>query len=265
MTGVSSVAADSVCGYIPMWVEGVVPVDTVMSFGGARADGDVLARLPRGVGLSDDVWLCVALLAVLTVSMFLMGLYKRQYLFRLRGFISAPNSRKVVYDKDSRGVWGTVLFWVIVVFAHAVFLSIVADRFAGVEAVRECSAGFIAVMSACVAVSFVMKYLLFLAGGHIFDIQGRVSFFSEGYFMLVFIQGIVLLPLSMVALYAAPPVDGASVFVGLTVMIVVGVLVAVHAVRSFFSGGLSLLYIFLYLCTVEYLPVLIFVKALLTL
>ena len=68
----------------------------------------------------------------------------------------------------------------------------------------------------------------------------------------------------MAALYASPPVDNVFTVIGMAVIAVTEILVAVKGVQTFFAGWLSLLYIFLYLCTLEFLPVVLLVKALLT-
>lgn len=251
--------------------------DSVFSHAGLFADtlrtglpdgggGLPLLRLLRVTGLAGEEWLCGLMVVMLIAALFILALYKKQYLFQIRGLIAAPNSRKVVYDADTRGVWGTVLFWVIVIFSHTVFLTVALDRFAeGAVAARAGGVfGFMSLLFVLIAAYFAVKYLLIKAGGYVFDIRGRTAVFSDGYFMLIFIQGVILLPVSMAALYASPPVDNVFTVIGMAVIAVTEILVAVKGVQTFFAGWLSLLYIFLYLCTLEFLPVVLLVKALLT-
>jgi hypothetical protein len=109
-------------------------------------------------------------------------------------------------------------------------------------------------------VFFGIKYLVFDLTGYIFLNQGSLKMAKEAYFNIVSFLGVVLFPLLFLHIYTSDNFTGTTDTITLIICIIACILVIIKLFQIFFQKVLASFYILLYLCTLEFLPLIILFK-----
>lgn len=110
---------------------------------------------------------------------------------------------------------------------------------------------------------FAFKLLTFKSLGYIFFDKSTSSIFIRDYFSIIFGLGIVLLPVVIGLIYTDERFFMVFLITGLILFLCSLLLILYKIFQIFLVNLYSLFYILLYLCTLEILPIVIVIKALL--
>ena len=105
-------------------------------------------------------------------------------------------------------------------------------------------------------VFFGIKSLLFDVLGYVFFDRKKILVAKESYFNIIFLLGIILYPILIFQIYV--PYNFSSIIEGITllVFVIAYIFVIIKLFQIFFSKIVASFYILLYLCTLEFLPLL---------
>ena len=103
---------------------------------------------------------------------------------------------------------------------------------------------------------FVLKYLSIELLGYVFFDKKVIDIAEKSYSSFISLLGIILFPLLIIYIYSAPETGHIITYISLAACAVIVVLAILKLFQLFFSKLLDFVYILLYLCTLEILPVL---------
>lgn len=107
---------------------------------------------------------------------------------------------------------------------------------------------------------FLLKKILYLAMGFIFENTGETSEFLYNFGNYIRITGIVALPFVLLIAWAPFPTTYPLFATGLTFISILYLILIWRGIRIFLKKQFSIFYLFLYLCTLEILPLLVVLK-----
>jgi hypothetical protein len=111
-----------------------------------------------------------------------------------------------------------------------------------------------------VASYFGLKWVFFRFVGYVFGLKDVARSFSTDYFVIVAIFGLLLFPICCCRVYMLD-VPNLVWYILLSIMgLLVLITLFIKLLQIFYTGISSLFYIFLYLCTLEILPLLVAAK-----
>jgi hypothetical protein len=94
----------------------------------------------------------------------------------------------------------------------------------------------------------------------VFGVREQAVAFSTDYFVIIALLGLLLLPISFGAIYMPEIPNLVWLILLLSIGFIVLIILFIKLLQIFYTGISSLLYIFLYLCTSEILPLFVAAK-----
>ena len=197
--------------------------------------------------LASSWWFGGLVLIILVVLALSVSAHRKQYALYVRNLLN-KQGRVMNYDQESTSLWADVLLWFVVVSSYVLLLM-----------TEEIHFNFF-LLFAIVVVYLGLKWVLIRFLGYVFGLKDVARAFSTDYFVIIAMLGLLLLPLNLGIIYMPEVPD----FVWTVVLLVIGFLVVItlfiKLLQIFYRGISSLFYIFLYLCTLEILPLLVAAK-----
>ncbi|MDR3327738.1 MAG: DUF4271 domain-containing protein [Prevotellaceae bacterium] len=120
----------------------------------------------------------------------------------------------------------------------------------------------ISIATVCVLTIFVLyNCFLFFVAKNLFDVENdKITGFRKVFFTLLRILGICCFIVSFLIVYSPNEWDNPLIMIGLLLCLTAISTTLFFYFRLFFEGTASLCYFFLYLCTLEILPILVLKK-----
>jgi hypothetical protein len=107
---------------------------------------------------------------------------------------------------------------------------------------------------------FMVKKLLYLLMGFIFENSGETGEFLYNFGNYIRVTGIVALPIVLLIAWAPFRTPYPLFATGLTIISILHLILIWRGIRIFLKKQFSIFYLFLYLCTLEILPLLVLLK-----
>ena len=101
---------------------------------------------------------------------------------------------------------------------------------------------------------FGMKSIVFDIIGYVFLDSGSLKMAKESYFNILSLLGMILFPLLVIQIYIPYNMGNTTEIISLTACILAYILVILKLFQIFFRKIVASFYILLYLCTLEFLP-----------
>lgn len=105
-----------------------------------------------------------------------------------------------------------------------------------------------------------VKYLVFRFLGYVFFDKHVSTLFMRTYFTILLGYGLILFPIAVCLVYFPPRAYYSLIIIGLLLSLTPLLLIFYKTIQIFRSGIVSVLYIILYLCSLEILPILVVLK-----
>lgn len=216
-----------------------------------------LLFIQRTLSYANSSWMGITLLSCLILALFIIGIYKRQYIFQLQGFFSTQN-RQVSYTLDETNSQGTLLIWAIAVMSYGIFFG--AYFSFPYTNIQLPPLSYISLIIGITGIYFSLKYILFELWGRLFQQKEILRHFRTNYFLLKGAIGIIILPLLFILFYC-PQIESVYMFAIIWLSIFIGIILSLYkCILVFFRSFLSFIYIILYLCILEILPIFLLEK-----
>lgn len=100
----------------------------------------------------------------------------------------------------------------------------------------------------------ILKSVVFNVLGYVFLSPANLKMAKDSYFNILAFLGIVLYPLLILQIYIPNSYGGVIAIISLIACIVAGILIIIKLFQIFFKKIVASFYILLYLCTLEFLP-----------
>jgi hypothetical protein len=211
--------------------------------------------------VKSDNWAPVIFLALVVV----VAVLRTRYFSRVRTlfnafitnrFIGQLRREENVFTNRVNILLSVIYVWALSLFAYLSFESTLRDLLPGYRKWE-----IFLFLNGFIVVLYFVKIGLIRLFGFLFEMQKQAAEYIFGIFLYNQIAGIFLLPLLLGMLYI-------SMFsVNILTLIGLGILIGLYLLRlgrvilsAAGAPGISLYYLFLYLCTLEFLPLLIVIK-----
>lgn len=184
-------------------------------------------------------------LIVLVALALSLSAHRKQYSLYVRNLLN-KQGRVMNYDQESTSMWASLLLWFAVVSSYV--LLVLPDPI------------LYPFLFVIISAYFGFKWALIRFVGYVFGGRDAVRAFSTDYFVIVAVFGLMLLPVACCRIYMPEVPDLVWSILLLTMGVFVLITLFIKLLQIFYTGISSLLYIFLYLCTSEILPLLVAAK-----
>lgn len=219
-----------------------------------------LEMIMRAESLANSTWVGVLIIFMIVALLIAVAKHRKQYTELLRNILKSKE-RVVNYDDEQTSFWANLLLWIVVVLSYSLFaLSLLANY---QQATPPTYYFFIIIGT--IALYLLLKYFIIWAFGFTFKAKMQTSTYTTNYFVIISTLGLALLPISTTLIYATASL-GLTAIISASILIIAAlILITLKLIQIFFKKIDSLLYIFLYLCTLEIVPILMMIKLAITL
>lgn len=107
---------------------------------------------------------------------------------------------------------------------------------------------------------FLLRYIISKITGYVTMAQKLMSEQLYNIFIYAKVTGLLLLPFLIIIPYTNNYVTNIAIFAGAGLIVLMYILGIIRGIKIFTLEKVSLLYLFLYLCTFEFVPILVFLK-----
>ena len=212
-----------------------------------------LLPIQRIDSLASSSWFGGLVLIVLIAFALSVSAHRKQYTLYVRNLVN-KQGRVMNYDTESTSAWANIFLWFVVVSG---FWLIIVSLFYFKFSLHNFH--FI-ILYFIIATYLSLKWLLIRFIGYVFGVREQAVAFSTDYFVIIALLGLLLLPISFGAIYMPEIPNLVWLILLLSIGFIVLIILFIKLLQIFYTGISSLLYIFLYLCTSEILPLFVAVK-----
>ena len=212
-----------------------------------------LLPIQRIDSLASSSWFGGLVLIVLIAFALSVSAHRKQYTLYVRNLVN-KQGRVMNYDTESTSAWANIFLWFVVVSG---FWLIIVSLFYFKFSLHNFH--FI-ILYFIIATYLSLKWLLIRFIGYVFGVREQAVAFSTDYFVIIALLGLLLLPISFGVIYMPEIPNLVWLILLLSIGFIVLIILFIKLLQIFYTGISSLLYIFLYLCTSEILPLFVAVK-----
>lgn len=214
-----------------------------------------LPMIPRAVTPISSPITGVVILSVVILLLILFSVQKKQYLLYLKG-LTNNHSRQMLYDNETPNIWANIMLAVVSLAGLSLLAIALLQYHVGVLVL---SWHYILIFPA-IALVLLLKWLIIKFIGYTFNVRDKSSDFISAYITITAVAGVLSIFFAIGLIYATGTA-ATFVFVGVVAFILIyKAFVLFKMLRFFYAGKGSVLYIFLYLCTFEIMPVFVMLK-----
>lgn len=208
--------------------------------------------LIRQVDLMQQDWLFITLISIFSLFVFFLIASYRDLFGRIKSVFSKDISEKT--DATS-GQSGTIYKFFYLAFSLTVFSLagyIVIHQKLNITDIHN-----IFYIFAILASFFFIKYLLFKFVGFVFLSKPKADAYIKLYFTLIYILSFLVF--INIIIYAYQPLVelNSFIYINFALTIISFIVLTIKLLQFFMVKPIALFYIFLYLCTLEFLPTIV--------
>lgn len=220
----------------------------------------ILSALPiieRNTGLLHTwPWTGVIILLIICSLIIAISTHKKKYKLMISN-LKNSRSRIMNYDKEDTEIWANILIWIIIALCYGLIESAILQHY---NIIAKFNIIVILLLSLTTGALLSLKYGMIKLCGFVFKLEEKTNIFINSQYLLISIYGILCFPMSVGLIYGNDIVQQTSIILTVFFGIMEIIIVSLKLFQIFFNGIESILYIFLYLCTVEILPIFILFK-----
>ncbi len=196
----------------------------------------------------------VLLFALMVVAKNFMGAFQFE---KVRQFFR--NKERITYadsDADST-LAATLLLFACAVVSFSLFLSLVYCRIEGQAYIAAQILWLPLIMAGLLLLWIFVQWALLKLTGYCANKDAEIPRFIRTFFVVFIVVGLLLFPIVLGLIYAPQMLFDALMYVGFAVVAVGLIFLIITCLQLFFSEIDTVCYLFLYLCTLEILPILL--------
>lgn len=205
-------------------------------------------------------WLLIFLAASLVFIAFLRFFYKKTLMTNLKSAVNFHLSERLFAESNSSIKRFSFLLNILFVYNTGILLFF-AINYYNITIPFEIKPILLLVLSVAVVIlAFIVKYIIIKIVGYLFKMQEPFNEYLHNIFIYNKLFGVVILPVILAYPYIDSDISefllvGSGIFYGILFILQIfrGILIAI-------KNKLSIFYIILYLCTLEFLPLVVLYK-----
>jgi len=211
-----------------------------------------------------DNWMIMVLLILIFISGLVFTYFRKEYFTIVTSFFRREGISKLAEEDHAMHKRTVGLIMIIALFATTLFAYQVLDYFGILRAFLPIIPLFLQVLF-LIAGIFGFKILIIRMLGNIFQANAETDMYLTSSMVLSSILGMILMPVNVLIAFSAEPTTSYGLFIGIALFTFIYLFSLLSG--AFFARRhreLSIFHIFLYLCTLEILPVIVIAKAILS-
>lgn len=213
----------------------------------------------RSAHILADSWHIVLFLVLLVIMAWAKRYFGVSYLHLVKNAFTANFGEGGKMD-DGLGVdFYSVLMNGLFVFNLA-FVLYQVDIYYNIQLINLSGLPLLAFYALAVVVVYGVKLLVYYFNGYVFNADSLMQYYTNYLYQNFRSLGLILFPVNVLISYADVQYGMYAVYFFFGVFAVFWLLRLVHGMLLGMQANVSLAYLFLYLCTLEILPVLVLVK-----
>ncbi len=226
-------------------------------------DHELLSKNERGVTLNKDssVWIFFVLLVIVCGFAWIRVFYSKTIKQLLNAIVNMTATNQMVRDENLLLQRASVLLTVMFNLVAALFLYEISIVFEWSSDFIGTGFGRFLIFALCISFLYSIKFIVLKVSGHIFRADKAIAGYIFNIFLINNILGIALLPLIIGLTFLPAEYTKITAIIAIS-MVVLGYVYRI--LRGLFIGighiEFSRFHLFLYLCTLEIAPILVFIK-----
>lgn len=214
---------------------------------------EYLEMIPRARTLVSSPWTGIVVILAIATLVVTISIHRKQYELKLKSLLT-NRSRTMTYEIEQTERWANTLLWIIVTGSLALSSVILIQKQKEYVSLID----FISVF-AVIGGYLWFKLIIMKLIGYTFDLKEAASDFISSNYVIIALGGCINLIIGIGLMYNETWWNSLiNCTIGLNILTLTAIVF--KAIQIFYSGITSLFYIFLYLCTIEILPILIILK-----
>ncbi len=189
------------------------------------------------------------LIAVFVLIVVAFNMARTYHLETLRNFFR--NKERFAFADSNRTLLSGLLLALCAIMSYSVFFTIVFNRYLPIVLLVSIGA---------VVVWLLIQWLALIITGYCANVDAQMQQFLRAFFLTFVLFGILLYPITVGLVYAPQNIFLILTYIGYTIVAVGFIVLIVKSMQLFFTGFDTTCYLFLYLCTLEIMPVLLLKK-----
>ncbi len=204
-------------------------------------------------------WMFLTLLLMLFLIAILRVFYQKKFTLFVNAFVSKRFSNQIIRDENALTQSTSVVLTVVFFISLSLFFYLVTNHFhhnlMGFNGFQK----FSVILIACFGFYF-LKLLLNKLGGYIFKVYKETDEYIFNQFIVLQILGLLLTICCILLNYSVQIEKEVIIYLGFSALIIGFAIRMIKSVGIANMNTYSPVYIFLYLCTLEILPLIIIIK-----
>lgn len=219
--------------------------------------GVELPTIPRVTNWSTSPLIGITLLTLFLLFIIAFNQAKLFYFETLRNYFR--DRERLTYEEADNTSISVLFMLVIAVFTFSLFIVIGSNHLQVMDFSRQ-SFILLGIVLAIVSGWLILQWIAFKYIGLVTNQTTVMNRFIRSFFTTFIVCGLLLFPIVVGMIYAPPTHIVLLFYIGLFFIGLASILILFKAFQFFFTGFTSLCYLFLYLCTLEILPILLLKK-----
>lgn len=218
---------------------------------------------PQSLNRTTPDWVFPMLVLIIVAFAWLRAFYNKYFIQIVTAFFNNNLTNQIVRDENILVQRASILLNLVFNLVAALFLYFVSVHFNWTPAGIGIGLNRYLFFALVVSAVYAMKFLMLKICGYLFNLDREMAAYIFNIFLVNNLLGILLIPIVAVLAFSVT-INVTWVIYGSVALISVAFLYRI--VRGFFIGITSpvssLYYLFLYLCTLEFAPLLVLIKIL---
>ena len=232
-----------------------IATDSLALINAASVD---LPTIPRVTNWGTSPLIGSTLIVLFLLFIVAFNQAKQFYLETLRSYFR--DRERLTYEEADNTSISILFMLIIAVCTFSIFIAIAANHSQAMDFSQQ-SLILLGIVVALVSGWLVLQWLAFKYVGMVANQSTVMRRFIRSFITTFVVCGLLLFPIIVGMIYAPPAQVIFLLYIGLFFIGLAVILILFKAFQFFFNGFTSLCYLFLYLCTLEILPILLLKKA----
>jgi hypothetical protein len=220
--------------------------------------------VPKNLDLKPKVveqhhWIAFTIVFVLLLIAILRVFHQKKFSLFINAFISKRFSNQIVREENALTQTTSVLLSIVFLISISLFFYLVSQHYHYSFMDNGGWQNFGFIFLACL-IFYFLKFIANKFGGYLFKVNKETDEYIVNQFLVLQIMGLVLTVLCILLSYGTNINQEYVIYVGISVLAIGFIVRTIKSLGIVNMNSYSPVYIFLYLCTLEILPLIVIFK-----
>ncbi len=209
--------------------------------------------------VSQQNWMAGLFIGIIFLIALLRVFYQRKFSLFLSAFFSKRFSHQIVREENALTQTTSLIMTIVFMVSLSLFLfyTVLYYKLPVLNLISW--QGYLLTLAACIAF-YSIKTIVHRAGGLILNIRKEIEEYIFNQFLVIQVIGLILAPICILYSYSTLIPKEYLIFAGFTTLLASFIIRLSKSKNIANVNSFSPMYIFLYLCTFEILPLIIIIK-----